>query len=229
MTLDQQPTQPGLLTGQQHTRGRGGRLFIVAAAVVTVLAVAGIGFIATRDDPEPAPPAAAPTVVEAPPVPTPAETPVAKTPVEIAAAAAKERYREFLRVSDTIGEGGYQSATPFDAVSVVPERAFQESSFRQSREVPGARQIGASKIAALAVTSVDLTPGADGYPKVVLQACVDVSGVDIVDANGTSQVSADRIDRSKSTVTMFRYEPGTKGAETGGWYVYDATSKAEPC
>jgi hypothetical protein len=64
---------------------------------------------------------------------------------------------------------------------------------------------------------------------VVLQVCLDVSGVDIVDGTGTSIVSPDREDRSKSTVTMYEYEPGTKGAEAGGWFVYEATALNEPC
>lgn len=225
MTLDQQPTHPDL----HGTRGRGERLFVIFAAVVTVLAVGGIGFIALdKDEPAP-PPSASPAVVEAPPVTAPVEEPPAQTAEHLATAAAQERYREFLRIRDAVGQGGYQSATPFDAVSVGPERRFQEISFRQSQEVPGARQIGDAIIASLTVSSVDLTPVPGGYPKVVLQACIDVTTVDIVDGNGQSLVTADRLDRSKSTVTMYQYEPGTKGAEAGGWYVNEATSKGEPC
>jgi hypothetical protein len=64
---------------------------------------------------------------------------------------------------------------------------------------------------------------------VVLQACLDVSGVDIIDSTGKSLVTADRLDRSASTVTLHRYEPGTAGAEAGGWYVFETITAGEPC
>lgn len=212
---------------QRRGRSSGERLVIAVSAVVTALAIAGIGYLALRDDdPAAAPP---PAAVEEPTDVAPVEPAVRQTPEELAAAAAQERYREFLDVRAAVAQGGYESSAPFDAVTVAPERVFQETAFRNARETPGLRQIGTTQIASMSVTSVDLTPEPGGYPGVVLQVCLDVSGVDIVDGGGASIVSPDREDRSTSTVTMYQYEPGTTGAEAGGWYVYEATALNEPC
>ena len=79
------------------------------------------------------------------------------------------------------------------------------------------------------MTQVDLDPVPGGYPLVTLRSCIDVAAIDIVNRAGTSIVTADRVARSRSDVTMYRYKKGTVGAEAGGWFVYDATSKGEPC
>lgn len=230
MSIDQEPAQTDY---ERHPRGpgRGERFAVIAGVLVTVLAVAGIGVIVAGSDDEPAVlPSAAPSI--APSVaPEPSAAPVVQTPEDLAAAAAEARYREYLAVDNAIGQGGYTSSAPYDTVTVAPQRLTSETRFRQTKAAAGigGRLLGNTELASLTITSVDLTPEPGGYPKVVLQACVDVSGTDVVDKSGVSVVSAERVDRSKSTVTMYEYEPGTKGAERGGWYVYEATSKAEPC
>jgi len=227
MSLDQQPSQTGFDT--DPPRGLGERIAVIAGVLVTALAVAGIAFIVTNDNEPVAAPLRAPSIVATPSAAAPSAAPAVQTPEDLAAAAAQERYREFLDVRAAVAQAGYLSSEPFDAVTVAPERVFQETAFRNARETPGLRQIGTTQIASMSVTSVDLTPEPGGYPGVVLQVCLDVSGVDIVDGTGTSIVSPDREDRSKSTVTMYEYEPGTKGAEAGGWFVYEATALNEPC
>ncbi len=226
MSIDQQPAETDYDPNSRGS-GRGERLAVVVGVVVTVLAVAGIGVIVAGGDERPAGlPSAAPSI--APSVAPPSAVPVVRTPADLAADAAEARYREFLMVDDGIGQAGWTSSAPYDTVTVAPERQVRETIFRQARQI-GGRLIGNKELASLTVTSVDLTPEPGGYPKVVLQACVDVTGVDVVDRSGKSVVSPDRVNRSKSTVTMYEYAPGTKGAERGGWYVYEATSKAEPC
>lgn len=227
MSLTQHP--PDTDRGSNgSTRSRGERLVVIAGIVVTMLALVGIAIlvVGVGDDPAPAPPA--PVAVDESADTAPVQEP-AQTPEDLAAAEAEQRYREFLEVRNSVAQGGYQSSAPFDAVAVLPERAYQEAAFRKAQATPGLRQIGATKIASLSVTSVDLTPEPGGYPEVLLQACLDVSGVDIVDGTGSSIVLPEREERSKSTVTMYRYEPGTKGAESGGWFVYEATALNEPC
>jgi hypothetical protein len=226
MSLTEQATQ----TDARVRPGRrsGERLVIAVSVLLTLFAIVGIAYLVLGSD-EPTAPPPAPAAVEEPAEPDPAEPPVQQTPEDLAAAAAQERYREFLDVRAAVAQGGYKSSAPFDAVTVAPERVFQETAFRNAQETPGLRQIGTTQIASMSVTSVDLTPEPGGYPEVVLQVCLDVSGVDIVDGSGNSIVSQDREDRSKSTVTLYQYEPGTKGAETGGWYVYEATALNEPC
>jgi len=227
MSIDHQPAQTDHDPDSRGS-GRGERLVVVVGVVVTVLAVAGIGVIVAGDDERPAVlPSAAPSI--APSVAPPTAVPVVQTPADLAADAAEARYREFLMVDDEIGQAGWTSSAPYDTVTVAPERQVREAGFRQARQIVGGRQTGNTELASLSVTLVDLTPEPGGYPKVVLQACVDVSGVDVVDRSGKSVISPDRVSRAKSTVTMYEYAPGTKGAERGGWYVYEATSKGEPC
>jgi hypothetical protein len=226
MSLTQRPADTDL--GSRPRRSSAERLAVIVGVVVTMLALAGITILVVGGGDDPAPPPPAPAAVDEPADTEPVQEP-AQTPEDVAAAEAEERYREFLRVGDEVGQDGFASADPFDAVTVLPERAYQETAFRNAQRTPGLRQIGTTQIASLSVTSVDLTPEPGGYPKVVLQACLDVTGVDIVDGTGQSVVLPEREERSKSTVTMYRYEPGTKGAEAGGWFVYEATALNEPC
>ena len=226
MSLTQHPAADTDL-GSGPRRSSGERAAVIAGVIFTVLAVVGIAILVVGGD-EPTPPPPAPVAVDEPAVTAPVQEP-AQTPEDLAAAEAEERYREFLRIGDDVGQGGFVSADPFDAVTVLPERAYQETAFRNAQRTPGLRQIGTTQVASLSVTSVDLTPEPGGYPEVVLQACLDVSGVDIVDSTGSSIVLPEREERSKSTVTMYRYEPGTKGAEAVGWFVYEATALNEPC
>lgn len=194
------------------------RLVIIAAGLVTLLAAAGIVVIVTDGGNSQKPQSA----VSA----SPSVAPSKSTPEDQAVVAAEARYREFLRVRDDVGHAGYRSSAAFDAVAVSPERTVQEISFRKAR---GLRQVGTTGVVSIKVLSVDLTPTAGNYPTVVLQACIDVSGVDVLDGQGKSVVSPTRVPRSQSTVTMYMYAKGTKGAAAGGWFVFEATSKAEPC
>lgn len=194
------------------------RRVIVAASLVTLLAAAGIVILVTNGGNSPKPR----TVASA----SPSVAPSQPTPEDEAAVAAESRYREFLRVRDDVGHAGYSSAAAFDAVAVSPERTVQEISVRKAR---GLREVGQTGVVSIKVLSVNLTPQAGNYPAVVLQACIDVSGVDVLDGQGKSVVSPTRVPRSQSTVTLYRYPKGTKGAAAGGWFVFEATSKAEPC
>jgi len=204
-----------------RSRSRGDRLVIGVAGLVTVLAIIGITILVTSGDKAAiAPPLTATTA--------PSTQPTQQSPEDQAAATAQARYRDFLRVVDAVGIAGFVSDAPLKAVAVPPELVVQQLTVRQSKP-QGRRQNGYTRLTSLSVSSVDLTPPAGGYPEVVLQACVDVSGVDVTDRTGKSVVSAGRAPRSKSTVTMYAYKKGTVGAEAGGWYVYQATAKNEPC
>lgn len=206
---------------------RGRNLAYIAGCLVAAVSAAAVGLVlltgGSDDEPTAAPSASAPTTSS----PTPA--PVISTPPkqeDVAVAEAKARYEQYLTVINRVAQEGFKSSRPYDTVTVAPQRTTQELELRRSA---GQVQTGDTKIASLSVSAVDLTPVPGGYPKVVLRACVDVSGVDVLDAAGRSVVTATRKDRARSDVTMYRYAKGTPGAEAGGWFVYEATSKAEPC
>jgi hypothetical protein len=225
---DMSLTEPATQTDAdaQPGRGTGERLVIAGSVLVTLLAIVGIAYLALGgDEPEATPPP--PVAVDEPAEPDPVEPPVAQTPADVAAAEAQERYREFLRIDDQIGREGYESSARYDTVLVSPQRALEEVEFRQAQQLPDARLVGNKDLTALSVVSVDLEPEPGGYPTVVLQACVDVSGVDVVDGSGNSLVSPERVDRTRSTVTLYRLEATAERAE--GWYVTEATSLGEPC
>lgn len=210
-------------TENPSPRVRKERRVIVAASLVTLLAAAGIVIIVTNEGNSQQPRA----VASASPGMAPSQqVPSQPTSEDEAAVAAESRYRDFLRVRDDIGHAGYRSAAAFDAVAVSPERTVQEISVRKAH---GLREVGTTGVVSIKVLSVNLTPKAGNYPAVVLQACIDVSSVDVLDGRDKSVVSPTRVPRSQSTVTLYRYAKGTKGAAAGGWFVFEATSKAEPC
>jgi pyruvate/2-oxoglutarate dehydrogenase complex dihydrolipoamide acyltransferase (E2) component len=224
MPLAQQPTHAD--DSPRRRLGRGERLAIIIAVLVTVGAISGIAVLATQGDSNGT---ATPTLTPTPTPATPSLTTQPPSAQDVAIAAAEARYREFLRVRDAVGQGGYRTSKPFDAVTVPPERDVQEISFRQARLNPGLHQVGTTTVAALMATLVQLHAAAGGYPEIVLQACLDVTGVDVLDRQGHSVVTANRAPRSRSTVRMYEYTKGTKGATAGGWYVYEATAKGEQC
>ena len=219
MSLTEHPTHSD--QRPPRSRGRGERLIIGVAGLVTVLAIVGITMLVKGGHKAAiAPPL---TVTTAP-----STQPTQRSPEDQAAAAAQARYQNFLRVRDSVGLAGFVSDAPFKGVAVPPELVAQRLIVRRSKP-QGLRQRGHTQLVSLSVSSVNLAPPPGGYPEVVLRACVDVSGVDITDRTGRSVVSAGRARRSRSTVTMYEYKKGTVGAESGGWYVFDASAKNEPC
>lgn len=208
------------------SRGRGQRLVIAVSVVVTLLAIVGIAYLVLDRD-EPAETTRTPTTVDEPVDTVSSQPPATQTPEDAAAAEAEKRYREFLRISDQIGREGYESSALYDTVLVSPQRSIQEVGFRKAQELPDARLLGSAQVASLTVESVDLQPEPGGYPTVVLQACVDVSGIDVVDGSGKSLVSPERLDRTRSRVTLYQLEATPE--RPAGWYITEATSRAEPC
>ena len=198
--------------------GTNHRVIIAAAGVVTLLAAAGITVILSGGSTSPHPKTSASD--------SPSTAATAPTPEDLALVAAEGRYRQFVQVVDTIGLAGFRDTAALRTVAVPPERTVQQLAVRQSN---GLRQQGRTRLSSLEVSSVVLNPAAGDYPSVVLQACLDVSGVDVVDQSGRSVVTRDRAERSRSTVTMYKYAKGTTGAEAGGWFVYQATARNEPC
>jgi hypothetical protein len=207
-------------------RSRGERLAVIAGIVVTVLAVAGIAFLVTNSDADqPAPPLPTPAAQITTP---PSLEPAPQTPADIAAAEAQERYREFIRVKDQVAQASYASPELYETVAINPERA---QLIIEARQFAGARVTGETKIASLVVESVQLPTDPAEYPSVRLLACLDVTNVQAVDANGTSLVSPDRLDRIQSRVLLQKFKPGdfSEAPERSGWFVAEVEQRGEPC
>lgn len=223
MSLDQQPARTGFDT--DPPRGLGERIAVIAGVLVTALAVAGIAFIVTNDNEPAVAPSPAPSV-EAQPSIGPSQEPAAQTPADLAAAEATVRYEEFIRVQDQVAQSGYENLDAYATVAIAPEYT---QLVLEARRFADQRLTGDTEIVSVAVDAVVLPDAPDVRPKVTLRACLDVSQVDVLDSGGTSVVAPDRPDRAAQTVLLEKFEPGTEGAEAGGWFVAEVQKRGEPC
>ena len=154
------------------------------------------------------------------------QEPAAQTPADTAAAEATARYGEFIQVQDLVSQSGYDNLDAYATVAVAPEYT---QLILEARRFADLRSTGETQIVSVAVGSVVLPDAPDVRPKVTLRACLDVSQVDVLDSSGTSVVAPDRPDRAAQTVLLEKFEPGTEGAEAGGWFVAEVDKRGEPC
>lgn len=83
-------------------------------------------------------------------------------------------------------------------------------------------QTGNSQVVDVNTVSIDLTNAPPGrYPTVVVDACLDVSAVDVEDTDGKSVVRADRLDQTTARLDVVHYD--------FGWRVNKEKSAGEPC
>lgn len=186
---------------------------LVAVAAVVMLAAAGCTSTAN--------PAPTPTTDASSPATSPSPT----TDSERAAADVEAMVREYYRVSDTVAKDPADVA-PLDAVAADPALSRSQAEFEQWA-ADGWRQTGDLTVAELVVQAVSLG-SSDDEATAQVDVCYDVTGLDIVDADGTSQVAADRPDRRWERLTMVRID---NAADAGtAWRVSDQkTLEQEPC
>ncbi len=156
------------------------RAVTVAAAAMLVLAGC------TQPAPEPTP------------TPSPTATPVFASDEE-ALAAAEKAYADYLAMSDLIfGEGGRESerleAVATDAIVELESEAFAEV------ERNGWRSEGTTKFDSVTLQAATYSDWS--ATSVTIYACSDVSGLDVIDASGTSIVAADRPVRQPFELTF---------------------------
>jgi hypothetical protein len=223
MSLTQHPADTDL--GSRPRRSSGERLVVIVGVVVTVLALAGIAFLLLGDDngEQPIPPSQTPAARAST---EPTVEPAPQTPADVAAAEAQERYREYVRIYDGVAEGGFTDLEPYRTVAIDPHLA---ELFLSARRLAGIRSTGSTEVASLAVQAVDLDPAGD-YPTVRLLACLDVSRVTAVDASGQNAVQPDRLNRTRSVVTL-RNIPAEvlNDGRPASWYVAQLEQPGEPC
>jgi hypothetical protein len=123
--------------------------------------------------------------------PTPTATPIFASEEE-ALAAAEEAYAAYLEMSNLISsEGGVDP----ERIAPFASRDFYQSALEGFETLRGNqwRTIGASVLEGAVLQFADTT-GQNQRDVVAAYVCVDVAGVDVVDANGASVVSPDRPD-----------------------------------
>lgn len=198
--------------------GRGRRRAYIAGCLVAAVAAATAGVVLlSGGDSEPA---AAPTTPPAPPptsaVPSPPPS-AAPRPADVAAAAAKAKYLQYVSVNDAVAQGGYKNLKPYDAVAIDPERAELTAA---ARRLAGIRTTGASEVATLGVQSVKLATNPKFYSDVRLTGCLDVRGVKAFRADGSSAVTATRLPRIAFAVLVQKIPAAAfTDGRPGGWYV----------
>ncbi|MBC7679763.1 MAG: hypothetical protein H7233_12365 [Pseudorhodobacter sp.] len=209
-------------TGTDHGRNRA---YIAGCLIAAVAAAAvGVALLTGGDDKSVAAPTTPPPVAS-----SPAPTPTVSTPPrpeDLAVAAAKTRYQDYLRVTRGVAEGGYTDLAAYDTVAIDPHTGVLLQSAAQTA---GLRSTGDAEVVSLTVQSVELDPPGQ-YPSVRLLACLDVSQTDVLDAAGRSVITPDRVERFRSEVVVQNIPSGafTDGRKPG-WYVAEVEQRGEPC
>jgi hypothetical protein len=102
------------------------------------------------------------------------------------------------------------------SVAISTELTTQQTLFNRERK-QGLHQTGETKVVELQVQSVNLDnsdPQAGKVPTVQIDVCFDVSGVDVLDADGKSVVTPDRPDTGwiRYSVANYQWDSDPDGA-----------------
>jgi len=120
--------------------------------------------------------------------PSESATPVFSSNAE-ALAAAEKAYAAYLKVSDEIANDGGKDPKRLDGLatgSLLSDDLAGFASFAAKRW----HSVGASQLTNTILQSANLEP--DGKGTVIVYLCEDVSGVDVLDENDVSVISAGR-------------------------------------
>jgi len=133
------------------------------------------------------------------PDPSPTAEPIFASDEE-ALAAAEEAYAAYLAVSDQILQDG--GLEPDRLLHVATEKLYADAIGGFDKFASnGWRAVGSTAFDSLQLQSYDAS-APPGEPLVVIYACVDLSGIDVIDSSGVSVVSATRVSRSPYQVAL---------------------------
>ena len=158
-------------------------------------------------------PATQPTPSAVVPAPPPAQP----SPEEQAAEAVSQAVEEYYRLTDTLFS---DPQVPIERVTDVAGGAELDEvrTLVQQERAAGRRQVGVVTVASLEITDVSLAVPTTASA----QVCLDVSGVDVVNADGTSVVVEDRPPQTLVGLDLAEQE-------ITGWVVRETTSEGLPC
>lgn len=200
----------------------------VRAVATAALLLAGMTACANSDGGDPSPAPSTSTTLTAPTAPTTTTAPPSDS--EMASGAASDLLRSYYAVRNQLRQDPAKPLRLLKTVAISSELAAQRNLFRTERR-DGLRQTGESRISELTVQSVSLDnsdPSAGKVPTAQIDVCFDVSGVDVVDSNGTSVVSPDRPDTGWIRYSVANYEWDTD--PDGGWRVVSSQDiERAPC
>lgn len=164
---------------------------------------------------------------------SPAPTSATTTPpseTETASKAASALLRLYFAKVDQLRQQPKRPVSELGAVAISTQLAAQKKLIQTQRS-NGLRQTGSTTIAKLTVQSVNLDntdPETGKVPTVQVDVCFDVSGVDILGADGKSVVVPDRPETGWVRYSISNYE--WKADPRGGWRVASGTDlERTPC
>lgn len=171
-------------------------------------------------DPRSNPPASSPS----------SSSPTPTSPSESATAAATATVNDYYAVRNELRRDPTQPLSRLKSVTISTELTTQQTLFKRERK-QGLHQTGETKVVELQVQSVNLDnsdPQAGKVPTVQIDVCFDVSGVDVLDADGKSVVSPERPDTGWIRYSVANYEWNSD--PDGAWRVASSQDiERTPC
>lgn len=208
-------TRTERVSGMTYTRG-----ITTLAATLLMVALAGCS-----DDP-----ASTTTPSESPSSPSPSTSTTADPPSdsEVAERVASQVLRDYYATVDRLRQDATQPLSQLKTVANGGQLAAQTIFTRKQREA-GNRQTGGAQVIELVVQSVNLDSSGNGQvPTVQIDACWDVSAVDVLDRDGQSIVTPARPERGWTRYTLANHE--WKTSPQNGWRVVSGSDlEKTPC
>ncbi|GAA4708102.1 hypothetical protein APR04_003899 [Promicromonospora umidemergens] len=189
----------------------------IAIVTAAVFAAAGCTSFATEPSMSTSPTTAASSTSS----PSPSTSPT--TEAQHAAANATELVHEYYRTTDAVATDP-SDLEPLKSVATSAELLRLQNTFTQWAD-DGWHKTGAITVVELTTQSVSLE---DPDPTIQIDVCYDVTGVDVVDRSGESQVATNRPDRTWERLWVSN--PNYGDDRESGWLVADRkTLERKPC
>ncbi|CAN5123788.1 hypothetical protein BH09ACT10_BH09ACT10_00440 [soil metagenome] len=152
------------------------------------------------------------------------------TDTEVVSEAVSGIVRQYFATVDALRQDPKGSSGELTAVAASTQFAAQKKLLLSQRK-QGFQQIGDTKVIELEVQSVSLDnsdPAAGRVPTAIVDVCWDVGDVDVVNDDGDSVVSPDRVAIGWTRLTVANYAWASD--PTGGWRIAGGEDlKKAPC
>ncbi|NNM46993.1 hypothetical protein [Knoellia koreensis] len=191
------------MTTRSRTRALGSAASLVAVMVL----------ISACNDPDPQPPVTSSWTTTTSTSTASTSTPTPLNPAQRDIKSAEETIGRYWRVLDQL------AADPKKSLNLISTVARGQAASQSRVELGALQAKGWTQVGQSVVRSSSATTK-DGKAFAVV-ACIDVSGVDVVDTAGTSVVKAGRPDRQEYTYTVSKVPQG--------FFVTVDTLKGKPC
>lgn len=157
-------------------------------------------------------------------------SPTTTSPSEAAASQASALVHRYFATLDAVRK---DKSVPIARLSSVATSIQLDAARRltSKERSEGDRQTGDTRVSAVTVQSVNLDnsdPAGGKVPTVTVDACWDVSNVDVVDKTGKSIIRSTRADRGWTRYTVANYHWSSN--PSGGWRIVSGQDlKQKPC